>query len=190
MTKEEVDIHVEKCARSIYQEYGSDPVILVCILKGSAWFFVDLTRILHRMGMPDYTTYFIEASSYKNEQIQQEQVEILSRIVPSKFLGRKVVLVDELYDNGETMENLKIAITEQALVPYQDIRTCALFKKSKPEGHSYPGCLEWFGTLVPNVWLVGCGLDHEQKMRGCEDLYAVPKAEGIPQTPDDEKIFG
>ena len=46
---------------------------MVCILKGCAYFFVDVTR---KLTIP-YSTYFLEASSYHNAQTQSESVELL-----------------------------------------------------------------------------------------------------------------
>lgn len=187
MTAEEIQGYVKSVAATLDTKFGSEKVILVCILKGAAWFFVDLTRHLR---IPNYTTYFVEASSYKDAQTQQEKIEILSIIRPEKFVGRKVVLIDELFDNGTTMENLKVAICKEAQVPYEDITTCTLFKKNRGPDHVYPGTLDVFGVEMPNVWGVGYGLDDNQTKRGWNWLFAVPKAPGIPWTEDDHKIFG
>jgi hypoxanthine phosphoribosyltransferase len=186
MTETEIRTHVKTCAKALDEKFGGIPVIFVCILKGAAWFFADLTR---ELMMPNYTTYFVEASSYKNSQTQSETIEILSRIVPEKFVGRKVVLVDELYDNGTTMEHLKKAISEKAQVPYEDIMTCAVFKKNRSDSHTYLGTLDLYGTIVPNVWLVGYGLDDQQKKRGFRHLFAVPKSDDMEKTEDDLLIF-
>lgn len=186
MLDTEIQKYVLNCANMINNKFDGIPIVLVCILKGASWFFCDLTK---KLTIP-YTTYFIEASSYKNGQTQEETVEILSRIVPSKFNNKKVILVDELYDNGTTMENIKKAVSDKANVSYDDIYTMALFKKNKPSTHKYTGTLDMYGVDVADVWLVGYGLDDQQEKRGWIHLFAVPKIEGIPKTNDDYAIFG
>lgn len=150
-------------------------------MKGAVYFHVDLTRML---TIP-HSQYFIEASSYHDSQSQSEKVELLSKIVPSKFVGKKVILIDELYDNGTTLNNLKEKISEIAGVKLDDIFTCTIFKKKKETNKPAP---DLYGILVPNVWLVGYGLDDMQEKRNWPHLFAVPKSIDIPLTIDD-KLF-
>lgn len=167
-----------KIANYINNKFHGENVIIVCILKGAVYFHVDLTRML---TIP-HSQYFIEASSYHNSQTQSEQVELLSKIVPSKFKGKKVILIDELYDNGTTLHNLKEKISEIADVNMDDIFTCTIFKKNKKTTQPDP---DLYGILVPNVWLVGYGLDDMQEKRNWPHLFAVPKSIDIPLTIDD-----
>ena len=181
LTKPEIHNCVKDCANKINEKFKGQDVVMVCILKGAAYFFVDLTR---ELAIP-HSCYFIEATSYHNSQTQSATLSVMSSIEPKKFEGKQVILVDELFDNGQTMYEIKQAIHEKANVPLDMIYTCVAFKKNKETKYPQP---DLFGVEVPNVWLVGYGLDDKQEKRNWTSLFACPKSEGIPQTEDD-KIF-
>lgn len=171
---------VDKCANYINRKFDGQDIICVGILKGAVYFFVDLTR---KITIP-HSCYFIESSSYHDNQTQSE-CNIMSSIEPSKFLNKQVILIDELFDNGETMFQVKKAIHEKANIPLDKIFTCTAFKKNKITKYESP---DIFGAIVPNVWLIGYGLDDKQKCRNYVELYACPKSENVPKTEDD-KMF-
>lgn len=181
LTKKEIKTKVKKLAAVINEKYAGKNLVIVCILKGASYFFVDLTR---QLTIP-HSAYFIEASSYQNAQVQGEEVEICSRIVPSKFHNKEVLLLDELFDNGATIDMICRKIMEVGKVPEEKILTCTLFVKDKASHYPPPGL---YGLLVPDVWLVGYGLDDCQEKRNWTYLYACPKAEFVPKTKDD-RIF-
>jgi hypoxanthine-guanine phosphoribosyltransferase len=110
----------------------------------------------------------------------------MGSIEPKKFAGKEVILVDELFDNGLTMYQIKQAICEKALVDPERIFTCTLMKKNKSTKYPDPNL---FGVTVPNIWLVGYGLDDKQEKRNWTSLYGCPKSDGVPKSEDDV-IFG
>lgn len=179
MSEEEIQTVVKKLADKINRDFNGKSIVLTCILKGAAYFFVDLTR---HLKIP-HSCYFIEASSYHNNQTQSECINISSSIEPSKFIGKTVILLDELFDNGFTLSAIKTAIQEKANVSADNIFTCTIFVKSKE--NIYYEQPNLFGLKVPNVWLVGYGLDDCQEKRGWPHLYACPKGPGIEKSPDD-----
>lgn len=179
LTEKEIQATVKKCAKIIKKQFEGKDIVIACILKGAVYFFTDLTR---QLTIP-YSCYFIEASSYKNQQTQDEEVEILSKIVPEKFSGKHVILIDELFDNGNTLTKVKLAISEKAKVPLDMIFTCAMFEKNKPTIYPKP---DLFGISVPDVWLVGYGLDDKQEKRGWKCLFACPKSADAEKSPDDQ----
>lgn len=181
LTKKEIKLAVKTCANIITTKFRGKDVVIVCILKGAVYFFVDLTR---QLTIP-HSCYFIEASSYHNSQQQSNILSIMGSIEPSKFVNKHVILVDELYDNGHTMEQIKRAINEKASVPMEKIFTCVLFKKNKTTTTTKP---DLYGINTPNVWLVGYGLDDKQEKRGWTNLFACPKCANVPET-DDDIIF-
>eukprot|EP01094_Clydonella_sp_ATCC50884_P021163 TRINITY_DN4588_c0_g1_i2.p1 TRINITY_DN4588_c0_g1~~TRINITY_DN4588_c0_g1_i2.p1 ORF type:complete len:283 (+),score=68.64 TRINITY_DN4588_c0_g1_i2:127-849(+) len=180
LTEEEIQRGVRKVASELNRVFEGQDIVVVSILKGCVYFFVDLTRCL---TIP-YSTYFIEASSYHDEQIQSESVELLSKIVPSKFENKKIVLLDELYDNGATLEAVKRKLMEVLGKSSEDIYTCCLFTKEKPSNHFPLPDLCGFPN-TPNVWVVGYGLDDAQEKRGWKDLWAIPKAPGLSKVDAD-----
>jgi hypoxanthine phosphoribosyltransferase len=181
LTADEIRLCVQKCANVINAKFAGKEVVIACILKGAVYFFTDLTRML---TIP-HSCYFIEASSYKDKQTQNEHVEILSQIIPSKFAGKHVILLDELFDNGNTLMRIKDAIHEKANVPYNMIFTCTLFIKNKQSHCPKPDLI---GIAVPDVWLVGYGLDDKQEKRNWIHLFARPK-EVLSLRNTDDAIF-
>jgi len=196
LSHEKVQQGVQACAHIINEKFHGKNVVLVCILKGAAYFFVDLTRAL---TIP-HSTYFIEASSYHDSQVQSG-LSILGSIEPSKFADREVILVDELFDNGHTLESMRQAIHEKADVLLEKIFTCTLFRKNKhtpcglilgispqgltPRGTEYP-LPNLYSIIVPDVWLVGYGLDDKQTKRNWPSLFAMQKVPGVTPTDDDQ----
>jgi hypoxanthine phosphoribosyltransferase len=179
LTDCEIDHFVQKCADKINNtDFHGKEIVIVGILKGAVFFFVDLVK---KLNIP-YTCYFVEAGSYKNKQTQDEKVEILSIINPTKFIGKHVILIDELFDNGTTLHFVKHEISRQGNVPLENITTCTLFKKKKETHFEGP---DFYGVEVPDVWLVGYGLDDRQEKRGWTHLFGCPKLNGLPKTEDD-----
>lgn len=183
LTSNDIDYFVQKCADHLNKKFekiakAGQEIVIVCILKGAVYFHVDLTRKLKF----EHSSYFIDAKSYGNGQIQKDKVEILSLIEPSKFENKIVILIDELFDNGTTMINVKEKISELAYVPKENIYTCMFLKKDKKNNTLRP---DFYGVLVPDVWLVGYGLDDEQTKREWKCVYARPKYPDVEKTSDD-----
>jgi hypoxanthine phosphoribosyltransferase len=180
MNSDSVQKAVRRCAEALNERFRGKKIIAVCILKGAVFFYVDLIRLLNM----DCSCYFIEATSYHDNQ-HGGTLSIMSSIEPSKFAGREVVLIDELYDNGHTLLEIRDAICHKAQVPYERIFTTTLFRKNKKTACPPP---DLFGAWVPDVWLVGCGLDDKQEKRGWTSLWGVPKTDSAQKTTDD-RIF-
>jgi len=180
ISKQHLQQSVQKCADVINAKFAGKDVVIVGILKGAVYFYVDLTRKLTIL----HSCYFIEATSYHDSQ-SQSGLSIFSSITPQKFAGKHVILIDELYDNGHTLDTIKTAIHEKANVPLDMIFTCTLFKKKKETKYALP---DLFGISIPDIWVVGYGLDDKQQYRHFENLYAIQKNEGVEKT-DDDKMF-
>jgi hypoxanthine phosphoribosyltransferase len=182
LTKEELDKMNIHLAKIISDKFRGKDIIVTVILKGAAYFYTDLTRY---MTIP-HSSYFIEASSYKDTQTQHEEVEILSRIVPDKFKNKIVVLIDELFDNGATLDRIKRKILQEVpALNEESFFTCTMFKKNKKTSYPEPNL---YGFTIPNVWVVGYGLDDKQTKRNWIHLYAKPKSIDVPKS-DDDVIF-
>ena len=185
LTEDQINQLNDYVANQINTKFQNKSIVVTSILKGAVYFTVDLTR---RLTIP-HSLYFIEASSYKGQT--QDELELLSslgpvfdsKIIPSKFENKTVILIDELYDNGLTLHQVKNKLLEEVpSLKAEDIFTCVLFKKNKETKYPLPDLV---GIQLPNVWLVGYGLDDQQTKRNWKNLFAAPKPENLQKTLDD-----
>lgn len=176
--KDEINVLIDTLAYQINKKFKGQPLVIAPILKGAAYFCVDLTR---KLTIP-YSLYFLEASSYKNSQSQEENVDFSNTIVPAKFQGKKVLLIDELFDNGKTLATVKGALIKYTNLSSIDITTCCLFQKGKQSKYPSPDLVGM--NQLPDVWYVGYGLDDEQTKRGFEHLFMKPRAKELQNEHD------
>lgn len=177
LTREEIDAGVRIVTRRIETWSKGERIVLIGILKGAFMFMSDLCRTLMR----PYSVYFVEASSYGDERAQKGGVSISSDIPPSKFCDsitkrpHKIVLIDELLDNGKTMEEMKQHLLKSLSATHtdNDILTTCLF--SKKRDRVYPEADVTGIPDLPDLWLVGYGLDDRGTKRGWTELFAIPK---------------
>jgi hypoxanthine phosphoribosyltransferase len=97
----EIQLCVSYVAQEINKRFVGQPIVLCAILKGAYMFLSDLTK---QLNIP-YTTYFVEASSYGDSQVQSDNVQLLSQLVPSKFHNRKVRTALDIKKNATTEVN-------------------------------------------------------------------------------------
>jgi hypoxanthine phosphoribosyltransferase len=180
MTAAEIDAALQKVANCLNTQFVGEKIVICSILKGAYMFCGDLCRRLTR----PYSLYFVEASSYAG-QTQSDEVEVLSRIVPEKFNGRRIILLDELLDNGATMETMKQYLIKKLGIEADDVVKTVLFSKENDRRDSKLDADIVGIDDLPDLWLVGYGLDDDGTKRGWPVLFAKPKAPGIELGPDD-----
>jgi hypoxanthine phosphoribosyltransferase len=188
LTKEEIEAGVRVVAHRLETWCRGERVVLVGILKGAFMFLSDLCRVLSR----PYSVYFVEASSYKEGRVQGD-MNVSSEISSSKFVDattkrpHKVVLIDELLDNGKTMQDMKLHFLERLKSSHteNDILTTCLFSKQRPR--EWPEADITGIPNLPDLWLVGYGLDDRGTKRGWTELFAVPKVK-IVNTIEEEEV--
>jgi len=176
LMKEEIDAGVRIVAHRLETWCKGERVVLVGILKGAFIFMTDLCRALSR----PYSVYFVEASSYKEGRVQGDMA-VSSDISSSKFVDattkkpHKIVLVDELLDNGKTMQDMKLHFLDKLKGTHteNDILTVCLFSKERPR--EWPEADITGIPNLPDLWVVGYGLDDRGTKRGWTELFAVPK---------------
>jgi len=160
LPREEIEAGVRIVAHRIETWSKGERIVLVAILKGAFMFLSDLCRMLVR----PYSVFFVEASSYKDER-KQGDLQIACDFADSKFCdatskrAHKVVIIDELLDNGKTMADMKSFFLTKLSGTHKenDILTVCLFSKLRERKWAEADI-----TGIPNLpdlWLVGYGLD-------------------------------
>jgi len=150
------DIHnrVIEMAYQISSDYaGKEPLYMVGILKGAFIFLADLTRALQVPHIVD----FMAVSSY-GKTTSTGEVRLLMDL-RDPIEGRHVLIVEDIIDSGQTLHYLYRIL--QGRNP-ASLRTCALVRK-KRKALEVP--IDYLGFEIPDVWVVGYGLDYADKYR-------------------------
>lgn len=153
---QEIQFVVKKLAYDITQDsiQNPNPPILICILNGAVMFYTDLCKYLNI----DCEMDFVRVKSYEG----QEQKELtLTKDIETNIEGRRVYLVDDIYDTGNT---IKFLVNHLKQYNPQSIIPVTLFKseKSDYEGDTF---LMYGFEKKENDWLVGYGLDGDKGLK-------------------------
>jgi hypoxanthine phosphoribosyltransferase len=147
---------VEELAKIITEDYQHvDELVLVGVLKGSFIFMSDLAR---RLGIP-HTVDFIALSSYGNSERSSGNVRMIMD-VRENLAGRHVLIIEDILDSGYTLEYL---IRNFESRRPESLKTVALL--DKPDRRIVNVELDYLGFEIPDVWVVGYGLDYAEKYR-------------------------
>ncbi len=131
---------------------------VVGLLKGSFVFVADLARALARSGLTP-SIEFLKLSSYGAAQTSSGKVRLLSDLT-ADLSGRQVLLVDDIVDTGRTLAFARPLLLERGA---ERVVTCALI--DKPSRREVDINADVVGFTVPDVFVVGYGIDHAERYR-------------------------
>lgn len=152
---------VARLAAEITADHAGQPLVLLGVLKGALYLTVDLARALAgTMGGPsEIVVDYLCAASYGSSTRSSGQVRLLlDAAVP--VTGRNVVLVEDIVDEGLTLQYLQALL--KARGPAR-LRTCVLF--DKPARRKVEVGLDYVGLPAPDAFVVGYGLDYQELYR-------------------------
>jgi hypoxanthine phosphoribosyltransferase len=152
-----IQSRVDELAAEIDREYaGSSDLLLVGVLRGAFIFLADLSR---RISVP-HAVDFIALSSYDSTSTDPSGAVRLIMDLRSPIAGRDVLIVEDIVDTGYTLAYL--LATFAARHP-ASLKTCALVRK--PDRAKVEVPLDHLGFDIPDVWVVGYGLDWADRFR-------------------------
>jgi hypoxanthine phosphoribosyltransferase len=141
---------VAELARAIARDYAGENPVLVGVLQGAVPFVADLMRALPI----DVTVDFIRASSYGAGTSSSGRVRLVADLAV-EVADRHVLIVDDIVDTGLTLATLKRTL--EARRP-RSVRTCVLLDKAGRRETDVT--IDYVGFTIPNVFVVGYGLDY------------------------------
>lgn len=156
LTEAQIQHRVGELAEEISRDYRDvDELFLVGVLRGAFIFLADLSR---RLDMPRRVD-FIALASYLNGDRRADAVRLIMDL-RSDIRDQHVLIVEDIVDTGRTLEYL--SKTFRARHP-ASLKTCALVRK--PTRHEVPVSIDYLGFEIPDVWVVGYGLDYSDLHR-------------------------
>lgn len=155
-TEEQLHQRVREMGEQITRDYeGKEKILLVSVLKGSYIFMADLSRAIDLPLVID----FMSVSSYGSGTVSSGQVEI-KKDISLNLEGYHVIIVEDILDSGNTLYYLMDILR---LRKAASIRICTLM--DKPERRKKPIVADYAGFRIPDAFVVGYGLDYDQKYR-------------------------
>lgn len=163
LTKEEIEAAVKRLAAEIKENYQGKYPLLIGVLKGSFMFMADLIRQL------DFTLEvdFIRLSSYGRGRETSGRIKVV-QCLHSQIKGRDVLVIEDIVDTGLTTGFLLDYLRKKKPA---SLRLCAL--TDKPSRRRVPVTIDYLGFTVPNKFLMGYGLDLDEKFRNLPDICVL-----------------
>ncbi len=159
----EIEEAVTRLATDIRRDYPGGDLLLISILKGSFIFTADLVR---RLGLP-LEVHFVQLSSYGEKMESTGKVRLVQPIhCPVK--GRHILVVDDIVDTGHTLSFLLEQLRRERPA---SLRLCALV--DKPSRRAVPVTIDYLGFTIPDKFIVGYGIDWDEKYRYLPDICAL-----------------
>jgi hypoxanthine phosphoribosyltransferase len=137
------------------EDYRGKTVHLVCVLKGAFTFLADLARTLE----VETTMDFLAVSSYDKAKTSSGEVQ-LTKDLDSRLEGKDVLIVEDIADTGLTLRYLYNVLKSRRPA---SLRVAAFLDKPSRRKVEVP--LDYIGFEIPNRFVVGYGLDYDQKHR-------------------------
>ena len=163
LTEKEVDERIQAIGDQISKDYAGKQVHLVCVLKGGSFFMCELAK---RITVP-VSLDFMSVSSYGNATKSSGVVKIVKDLDES-IKDKDVLVVEDIVDSGRTLSYLMEMLKDRGPA---SLHLCTLL--DKPERRVVDVDVDYTGFQIPDEFVVGYGLDYEQRYRNLPYIGVV-----------------
>ena len=172
--REDIRRRIEELGLTITGDYEGRAPVLVSVLKGGSVFLADLIREIRLPLAIDY----MSLSRYGGAAESMGRVRIVKDL-EQDVGGRDVIVVEDIVDTGLTLSYLLSVL--QSREP-ASVEVCALLDKSARR--IAPITIRYRGFECPDVFVVGYGLDFQERYRNVPDILAVQDMSALAEDPD------
>jgi len=163
ITQGKINQAVANLAAEINRDYRGKQPLLIGILKGSFVFMADLVR---QLDLP-IEVDFVKLSSYGSGTRTSGKVKIVQGL-KSPIKGKDVLIVEDIVDTGLTVSFLMDNLRKKRPA---SLKLCVLV--DKPSEHKVPVTIDYLGFTVPDKFIVGYGIDWNEKFRQLPDICII-----------------
>lgn len=162
LSEKEISDKIKEIAAQITQLLHSEDVVIIGVLKGALFFMSDLLRELKFPFVYD----FIQVKSYEGTQTTGT-ISILKE--PNcEVKGKTVLIIEDILDTGITLSFIKEYFVSKGA---KNIYICSLLNKKKSRLKELKA--DFFGFEIDDLFVVGYGLDYNEKMRELKDIFVL-----------------
>lgn len=146
---------IQEIGAKISEDYAGKEIHLICVLKGGSYFMCELSK---RITVP-VTLDFMSVSSYGSDTKSSGVVKIVKDLDDS-IKDKNVLVVEDIVDSGRTLNYLLEMLRKREPA---SVKLCTLL--DKPSRRVVDVEVNYTGFEIPDEFVVGYGLDYDQKYR-------------------------
>lgn len=163
ISEEKLVARIKEMGAQISRDYEGKSVHLICILKGGAYFMTELSKYI---TVP-VTIDFMQVTSYGSETTSSGIVKIV-KDHDEPLEGREVIVVEDIIDTGYTLSYLLEMLKDRKPA---SLKLAAML--NKPDRRIREVKIDYCGFDVPDKFVIGYGLDYDQKYRNLPYIGVV-----------------
>ncbi|MGN1204918.1 MAG: hypoxanthine phosphoribosyltransferase [Lachnospiraceae bacterium] len=163
ISEEDVEKRISEIADKINEKYAGKNLHLICVLKGGAFFMCELAK---HLTMP-VSLDFMSVSSYGNATKSSGVVKIVKDL-DEPIKDKNVLVVEDIVDSGRTLSYLMEMLRDRGPA---SLNLCTLL--DKPDRRVVEVNVDYTGFQIPDKFVVGYGLDYDQKYRNLPYIGVV-----------------
>ena len=167
INEQEINKRVCELSDEINRDFGDEPLIVICILKGAFMFMADIVR---RLKMPA-EVHFMKVSSYGGGTKTSGTVAVKLDI-DRDITYKNVLIIEDIIDSGYTMCEVRKMLKARGA---KTLKLCSCL--SKPSRREVDVDIEYLGFEIPDEFVVGYGLDYDEKYRSLPYIGVVEFSE-------------
>lgn len=155
LSEQEVDAKIQEIGEQISKDYEGRQVHLICVLKGGSFFMCELAK---RITVP-VSLDFMSVSSYGSDTKSSGVIRIVKDLDDS-IKDKDVIVIEDIVDSGRTLSYLLKMLQDRGP---KSMALCTLL--DKPDRRAVDVEVNYTGFQIPDEFVVGYGLDYDQKYR-------------------------
>ena len=163
ISQAEVEQRIREMAAQISKDYEGESLHLICILRGSVFFTCELAKYI---TVP-VTIDFMSVSSYGDGTESSGRIKIMKDLDDS-IKDKHVLVIEDIIDSGRTLAHLMSFLKVREP---KSLKLCTLL--DKPDRRVVSVDVDYVGKEIPDLFVVGYGLDYAQKYRNLPYIGVV-----------------
>ena len=163
ISEEELAIRIEALGRAITDDFLGEELTVICVLKGAFMFCSDLIK---KINLP-VKLEFIALSSYGDGMTSTGNVK-LEMDLSGSIANKNVLIIEDIVDTGKTLHAFLPQILDHQP---SSLKICSLLHKKEATIH--PIQIDYLGFEIPNLFVVGYGLDYDGLGRNLDQIMQI-----------------
>lgn len=162
LNEDDISKAIKKLASEINKDYDGKNPLFIAILNGAFMFAADLYK---EITIPSEIS-FIKLASYKGTKSTGSVITAIG--LEEEVYDRDVIIIEDIIDTGKTLSQFAPQLIHQQA---RSVKICSLLHKK--ECTKYPVEIDYLGFTIPDLFVVGYGLDYNGHGRNLRGIYQI-----------------